>query len=306
MNIILFTKSSRKPTCINLSQRKLVFLFVAILVVFPAIVMFGGYQLGQYQAQNQLLPDNWEAEMAKHREEIKEASQYARENMNALAARLGKLQAQSIRLNALGERLVDIAELDKGEFGFGKVPAQGGPEVESNASAMEVPDFLKELDSLALRIEDREQQLKVMESFFMRRGLSQQTSPAGRPIKKGWISSYYGMRTDPFTGLQERHNGLDFAGKAGSDIVAIASGIVTWSGDRYGYGQMVEINHGNGYVTRYAHNKENLVSAGDTVVKGDVIGHMGSSGRSTGPHVHLEILYKNQLIDPAKLVYAAR
>lgn len=307
MNIILFTKNSRNPACYNISQRRVTALLVLLLVIIPSFVMYAGYQFGKLGAQNQFLPKNWEIEIQTQREEIAKASQKARETMDALAVRLGQLQAQTIRLNALGQRLVEQANLDKGEFDFTNPPAQGGPE-----NSLERPqqigsgDLLGSLDQLAAQLDDREQQLRLVESFYMDHSLQQEILPSGRPINSGWISSYYGMRTDPFTGLLERHEGIDFAGKLGSDVVAVATGVVTWSGERDGYGRMIEVNHGNNYVTRYAHNMENLVKTGDTVKKGQTLALMGSSGRSTGPHVHFEVLYKGQVIDPAKFIHAAR
>ncbi|HEY9050177.1 MAG TPA: M23 family metallopeptidase, partial [Gammaproteobacteria bacterium] len=122
------------------------------------------------------------------------------------------------------------------------------------------------------------------------------------PITRGWISSYYGMRTNPFTGKLQFHKGMDFASKSGSEVQAVAGGVITWSGKRYNYGNMVEVNHGNGYVTRYAHNKENLVKVGDTVKKGQAVASMGSTGRSTGPHVHFEVLKDGRQINPLKFV----
>ena len=126
---------------------------------------------------------------------------------------------------------------------------------------------------------------------------------SGRPITKGWLSSYYGVRKDPFSGKPAVHKGLDFAGKEDGEIIATGSGVVTWADDRYGYGQLIEINHGKGLKTRYGHNKKLLVKVGEVVSKGQVIARMGSTGRSTGPHVHYEILRNNAQIDPIKFVY---
>jgi len=132
--------------------------------------------------------------------------------------------------------------------------------------------------------------------------MKEEVFPEGRPIGRGWISSYYGMRTNPFTGKLQFHKGMDFASKSGSNVQAVAGGVVTWSSKRYGYGNLVEINHGNGYVTRYGHNKENLVQVGDTVKKGQSISLMGSTGRSTGPHVHFEVLKNGRQINPQRFV----
>lgn len=284
-------------------------MLLVVLVLLPGAVLYGGYEFGKKQAQGQLLPEGWEAELDHNREEIAEAARTARENMNALTLRLGQLQAQAVRLNALGQRLVEAGKLDKGEFDFSNPPAQGGPSNDVSDDVVlqhiDTPDFLTSLDALAAQLDDREQQLRVMESLFMSQELREEVLPSGKPIEKGWISSYFGMRTDPFTGRQEHHKGMDFAGKAGSPVVAVASGVVTWSGKRYGYGLMVEVNHGNGYATRYAHNNNNIVKIGDIVEKGQVLAQMGSSGRSTGPHVHYEVIYNGKVVNPDKYVYAA-
>ncbi len=307
MNIILFSKKARKSSSINLGKNKLLFILLFFIVLLPSGVMYAGYEMGRSQTSNQALPGEWETEMLRHRDELAETTRTARENMNALAVRLGDLQADTIRLNALGRRLAEKASLGKGEFNFSKPPAQGGPEGESQALAeIEVPDFLTSLDELAAQLDDRAQQLRVMEAFYMGRELEGEVFPAGRPIEKGWISSYYGMRVDPFTGLQARHKGVDFAGKDGSGVIASAAGVVTWAGSRYGYGNLVEINHGNGYVTRYGHNSKILVQTGVAVEKGQRIALMGSSGRSTGPHVHYEVIKNGRLVDPIKYVNAAR
>lgn len=307
MNIIVFTKRSGNPAYFQLEGWRMAAGLIAVLVLVPVVAVLAGVYLGKSQAQGTLVPQEWAEEMARYREEISRASEQAREEVNALAARLGHLQAQTVRINALGQRLVEVAKLDKAEFNFAETPALGGPQADVELlQEIDAPDFVKSLDQLAAEMDNREQQLRVLESFFMNRSLEAQIFPTGRPIEGGWISSYFGMRTDPFTGLREYHKGIDFAGKEGSEILAVASGLVTWSADRYGYGQMVEINHGNGYITRYAHNRANLVKVGDVVTKGQRIALMGSSGRSTGPHVHFEVLKNGRVVDPAKYVYAAK
>lgn len=310
MNIIICTKNAKKPGSFHMGQWRLLGLMLLVLVLLPGAVMYAGFNMGQNHAQSHLLPDDWEAEMVQSREEIAEVARTARENMNALTLRLGQLQAQASRLNALGRRLVKAGKLDSSEFDFTNPPAQGGPLNDQSddmvLKQIEAPDFLKSLDDLAAQLDSREQQLRVMESLYMSKSLRDEVVPSGRPIQKGWISSYFGMRTDPFTGRQERHKGMDFAGKDGSAVIAAAAGVVTWSGKRYGYGLMVEVNHGNGYATRYAHSRHNLVKIGDVVEKGQQLAEMGSSGRSTGPHVHYEVIYQGRVIDPAKYVYAAK
>lgn len=237
---------------------------------------------------------------------LSETKQRTEHQLQALTLRMAELQARLVRLDALGERVTAIAKLDKGEFDFSQLPALGGPVTADLGSAYEQPDFVDAIDRLAERVDSREQQLGILETLLANRKIQDDSFLAGRPIHKGWMSSRFGHRNDPFTGRISKHEGVDFAGKLGSDIVAVASGVVTWSSDRYGYGQMVEINHGGGYMTRYAHNQDNKVEVGDIVKKGQTIALMGSSGRSTGPHVHFEVYKHGRPVDPASYIRRVR
>jgi murein DD-endopeptidase MepM/ murein hydrolase activator NlpD len=213
------------------------------------------------------------------------------------------MNARVIRLDALGRRLTDMADIDDGEFNFDSDPALGGPEEPMAAgSNVAVPDVVDAMQTLGHQLNDRESQLAVLESVMLNQNLKDRVYPQGRPINSGWISSYFGKRTDPFTGKPANHTGIDFAGKEGAKIHAVADGVVTWSADRYGYGVMVEINHGNGYSTRYAHNQENLVSVGDEVKKGQIVALMGDTGRATGPNLHFEVLFKGNRVNPVKFI----
>ena len=236
---------------------------------------------------------------------IADTKQQTEQQLQALTMKMAALQARLVRLDALGERITTIAKLDSGEFDFSQAPALGGPEDEGAEVSYEQPDFVAAIDDLVARVDNREQQLEILETLLANRKIEDDIFLAGRPIQKGWMSSHFGHRTDPFNGKVAMHKGVDFAGKLGSEIVAVASGVVTWSGDRYGYGQMVEINHGGGFVTRYAHNQENKVQVGDVVKKGQVIALMGSSGRSTGPHVHFEVYKHGRAVDPATYIHRA-
>jgi murein DD-endopeptidase MepM/ murein hydrolase activator NlpD len=215
---------------------------------------------------------------------------------------VGQMNAHVIRLDALGRRRTQMANIDDGEFDFGNPPAQGGPEGDAQGQAAQVPELTAMVDDLAREVERREVELGVLENVILSRNLNEQIRPGGRPVRDGWISSYFGSRSDPFTGYTAYHKGVDFAGRAGAEVVAVATGVVTWSRERYGYGKMVEINHGNGYVTRYAHNERNLVSVGETVQKGQAIALMGSTGRATGPNLHFEVLKNGRQVNPLQFV----
>ena len=308
MNIIFIGKRGRQTKTIKLGSPSVIFGAVLAATLIPSTMFFGGYFTAQQAGpgQDQTLISTWQSEMNAQREEIASARRKVDEDMDALALRLGELQAKVIRLDALGERLTEVAKLDRGEFDFSSSPAVGGPESAATVESISVPDFVQSLDTLTKQVDDRSAQLGLLETMLMSRNLEDEVIPAGRPIKRGWISSYYGMRTDPFTGRREHHKGIDLAGKLGSDVISVGAGVVTWAGDRYGYGKLVEVNHGNGYSTRYGHASEVLVHVGETIKKGQVLALMGSSGRSTGPHVHFEVMFKGKAVDPKKYILAAR
>ena len=200
-----------------------------------------------------------------------------------------------------------MAKLERGEFDFSQPPAQGGPAntLETKGKSMEVKDFLAALTDLSSQLDNRSGQLNVLETMMMTNNLQAEVEPAGRPISRGWLSSYFGIRTDPFTGRRVHHSGIDFAGKLGSDIVAVASGVVTFAGRRSGYGNLVEVNHGKGYSTRYGHCLKIDVKVGDTIKKGQVLAKMGTTGRSTGPHVHFEVLHNGRAVNPKRYIFRA-
>jgi murein DD-endopeptidase MepM/ murein hydrolase activator NlpD len=208
-----------------------------------------------------------------------------------------------IRLDALGRRLTEMANLSDGEFDFDSEPALGGPEEPYLSGwAVAVPEVLAAMQNLDQQLNSREAQLGALEGVLMGQNLVDRVVPQGRPVNTGWISSYFGRRTDPFTGKPANHKGVDFAGKAGAEIMAVADGVVTWSSKRYGYGELVEINHGNGYATRYAHNSENLVAVGDMVKKGQAVALMGDTGRATGPNLHFEVLQEGRPVNPVNFI----
>ena len=303
MNIIFVGKFRGKPLRFQLGGLRPLIASVVIISLFTALLLGAGYWYGKTNAATNQLAD-LEDDISQQKMLINKTRQSAESELDALAARLGSMQANVIRLNALGQRLVKVSKLDAKEFDFNNPPSYGGPSENDSESGM---DFLaKNFDGviadLNKQLSSREAQLDVLEEVIMNRQLKNESKPRGRPILKGWTSSYYGKRTDPFTGKPAMHKGMDFAGKEGSKIIAVASGVVTWAGERYGYGELVEINHGNGYTTRYGHNAKLLVEVGDSVEKGQPISLMGSTGRSTGPHVHFEVLKNDRQVNPSKYV----
>jgi murein DD-endopeptidase MepM/ murein hydrolase activator NlpD len=304
MKVILINDRHGRSRSIEIGRWSRAFLSLCCLGL-PLGLVATGYVVGQDSEARSMRGaslDTLENELERQTGDFQDLKGKTERQLQAMTVNLAELQARMTRMDALGQHLTAIADLEEGEFDFSQAPALGGPMSGEFQVDFTATNLDSELDRFEARLENREQQLQILETLLHNRSLEEQFRVSGRPVEKGWISSYFGKRTDPFTGKPAMHDGLDFAGKEGSDILAVAGGVVTWTGTRGGYGEMVEISHGDGYVTRYAHNKKNLVRPGDVVRKGDTIALMGSSGRSTGAHVHYEVYKHGRPVDPSSYV----
>lgn len=272
----------------------------------PVALGYMGYHLALANTANHIVSEKsaegWEQQLDEQAQALAELKQNAEQQVEALTQRLATLQARLLRLDALGLRLTEVANLDPAEFNFNEqTPGIGGLLLEDD-SAMAPPDFIRAITRLEQEIEARGNQLEAVSGLINGQQYEQEAAIAGRPVNAGWLSSGFGRRADPFTGRMAWHNGIDFAGTAGEDIVSVGTGVVTYSGTRPGYGLMVEIDHGNGYLTRYAHAQDLLVEQGEIVNQGQAIALIGSTGRSTGPHVHFEVYKNGRVVDPASYI----
>jgi len=322
MKIIIVSKHPGQSRSFTLGGWTRALLSVCLLGMPTALGVLGYNWVVDRQADDRISAESlqaWEGELAVQKQQVERTRQETKSQLAALTLKVGELQGRLMRLDALGERLTQVAQLDQGEFNFSGLPAVGGPETvaigetftlndpagldESHAHAH--PDFLAVVDQLAYQIDDRQQQLEILEALLNKREIEEATFIAGRPVAKGWMSSRFGRRTDPFTGKGAFHSGVDFSAKEGTEIMAVAAGVVTRANKFRDYGYMIEVNHGGNYATRYAHNKSNLVKVGDVVKKGQVIALVGSTGRSTGAHVHFEVYKNGRAIDPATYIHRA-
>jgi len=287
MNVIFFSRRNGKARQFNLSHPITLSVISILGLGLLASTFVAGLTLGQHSMARMALLSPTAALRAEQQQIVALKSQ-VQDKVDALAMRIGAIDANVIRLNALGKQLTQMANINSREFDFDHDPPQGGSESDGVGRGAQVADVSAMIDSL--------------ENVILGRQLSAQVKPTGRPVREGYISSYFGERMDPFNGEEAMHKGVDFATDAGTDVLAVASGIVTWAGPREGYGNLVEINHGNGYSTRYAHNAQTLVTVGDTVERGQAVAVVGSTGRSTGPHVHFEVLRDGTQINPMAFV----
>ena len=302
MNVIFLSKREGTARQLDLARPLTLTLIASVVVGFLGSAFALGLQLGRGNHERVVLSDTvrFGTLLADQKKQIADLKQQLQLRVDAMAMRLGEVNAHVIRLDALGKRLTEMADIDSREFNFDRDPPSGGPEGEGTSA--QIPDLSSMLAQLEQRVDLRESQLSALENLILARELRQEIHPEGRPVAKGFISSYFGERADPFDGTEAFHKGVDFAGSAGSNVTAVAAGVVTWAGERLGYGKLIEINHGDGFVTRYAHNERTLVSVGQTVKRGEPVALMGSTGRSTGPHVHFEVLRNGRQVDPLSFV----
>ena len=304
MNVIFLSRREGRARQLNLGHP----VTLGVLAAAALLVLGGVFGLGLQFGRGGHLPlpaadlTRLGGVLAQQRREIGELRQQLQLRVDAMAMRLGEVNAHVIRLDALGKRLTEMAAIDSREFNFDREPPSGGPEADGEGVSAQIPDLSAMLTQLERRVDLRGSQLSALENVILARELKAEIHPEGRPVSEGFISSYFGERSDPFDGREAFHRGVDFAGTVGSRVVAVAAGVVTWAGERSGYGKLVEINHGDGYVTRYAHNERTLVSVGETVKRGEPLALMGSTGRSTGPHVHFEVLRNGRQVDPLSFI----
>jgi murein DD-endopeptidase MepM/ murein hydrolase activator NlpD len=301
MNVIFFSRRDGTARHLNLSHP----LVLSTATLLALGLLFGVFALGMHMGERgmarQLLLHP-SAALEAQQAEVASLKAQLQDKVDALAMRLGVINAHVIRLNALGKRLTQMANISSHEFDFDDDPPLGGSESDGVGRGAQLPVVSSMVNDLSRRVDARSAQLSALENVTLGRQLSAEIKPTGRPVRDGYISSYFGERMDPFNGEEAFHKGIDFASDAGQDVVAVASGIVTWAGPREGYGNLVEINHGNGYVTRYAHAARTLVAVGDEVERGQAVAVVGSTGRSTGPHVHFEVVKDGRQINPMAYV----
>ncbi|MEM9620238.1 MAG: peptidoglycan DD-metalloendopeptidase family protein [Pseudomonadota bacterium] len=280
--------------------RSVMALAAAVALVAVTTVGWTVYQSSADQVSAQVVAE-WRDKLATQKALVVELTKKNQAQSAAVGRQLAQMQARLLRMEALGAHMSEAAKLQAEEFDFNRAPAQGGP-VSGTQATLGWGELTGELETLSAQLRRREAELNILDEVLVHEDIRQASTVKGRPVTWGWLSSPYGKRVDPFTGKTAWHSGVDFAGREGSDVIAVASGVVTYAGERSGYGQLIEITHRNGLVTRYAHHKSALVAVGDVVKKGEPIGVMGSTGRSTGPHVHFEVLKHGRHVDPAGYV----
>jgi murein DD-endopeptidase MepM/ murein hydrolase activator NlpD len=299
-NIILVSKHLRAPKKINLGNQRTAAVFAASVLLAASLVFGLGFAANNVVGSVQV--SQLQKQVTEQNKRIAELQADNQRDMNAMALRLAELQAQANRLNALGIRLTRDSKLNGGEFDFNRAPGAGGGEQAEDVSAAELEKNLKQLQA---EFETSSQQLSVLESMLFEQELELKSQPTTRPTDS-YVTSDFGYRMHPVLGGRAHHNGIDFEADIGDPVRSAGNGLIKFAGWKAGFGNVVEIDHQNGYVTLYAHNSAFVVKEGDIVRAGQVVAKAGSTGRSTGPHVHFEVLKEGRPVNPRAFLDKSR
>jgi murein DD-endopeptidase MepM/ murein hydrolase activator NlpD len=304
LQIIVISDRLAKAKTVTLTTRHV---FASALV---GGVMLAGLTIGLYALTFRLagevkIPFLHEIVAAAQQGETQKASEFVQQNLNAMAVKLGEMQAQLTRLDALGERLSTVVGIKPQEFRLNEPPGLGGAQSTSfPPQNLSMEEFNRKLEMLSRQMDNRTDLLGVLEAQMFEQAVRKKLLPTMLPVNASFNSSTFGVRIDPFTGQNTMHEGIDFMVDPGTSVVSAAGGVVQFAGMHPQYGYMIDIDHGNDLVTRYAHCSKLLVKEGDFVQRGHKIALSGATGRATGPHLHFEVRYRGSAQNPGRFLYA--
>ncbi len=301
MNIILVSEKLPKARTITLGWPQLAGLAALLMVAVLTTAAALNYGILRFASELNI-PYVRDVLASMHQQQQDKHQSYLQDNLNAMAVRLGQMQAQLLRLDTLGERLAKLAGFKPQDLMFNEVPGRGGAVSSIPSQNISLGDFSHQVEQLTRQLEDRGDKLGLLESMFTLESARKKLTPTKLPVEGGWYSSNFGWRIDPFTGQRAFHEGIDFMAEEGTPIYAAAAGVVVYSEFHPQYGNMVEIDHGNDLITRYAHASKRLVKVGDIVLRGSRIADVGRTGRATGAHLHFEVRQRGAARNPAQFL----
>ena len=305
MQIIVIPDRLAKARTVTLTTRHVFASAVAGLVMLTGLTI-GLYALTFRVAGEVKIPFLQQIVVAAQQGETQKSREFVQQNLNAMAVKLGEMQAQLTRLDALGERLSTVAGIKPHEFRLNEAPGLGGAQSGAfPAQNLSMQEFNRKLETLSRQMENRTDLLGVLEAQMFEQAVKKKLLPTILPVSGTYNASSFGVRIDPFTGQHTMHEGMDFLADTGTPIVAAAGGVVQFAGFHPQYGYMIDVDHGNDLVTRYAHTSKLFVKEGDLIKRGRKIAEVGSTGRSTGSHLHFEVRFKGAAQNPARFLFAS-
>ena len=299
MNIILVSGRLAKAHTINLGAKHIAGAAGSVLLSVVVLACAINFVMMRFASD---LPFMKNQVLSIQQTQQTENESYMRDNLNAMAQRLGQMQAQLLRLDTLGERLAKLAGFKPQDFQFNEVPGRGGAPSSVPSRDASLGDLTRQVDQLTRQVDDRGDTLSILESLLTRQSAKKKLIPTMMPVIGGGYNSNFGWRIDPFNGQHSYHEGIDFAGGLGTPILAAAGGVVVYAEYHAAYGNMLEVDHGNDLITRYAHASKLHVKVGEMVLRGAKIAEMGSTGRSTGTHLHFEVRQRGVSVNPAQFL----
>ena len=306
MNVILVSSNLAKARTrtLTLTGVHLVLLAGAFFLVI-ALLALGLNYLSLRYADKIDSPSLRSLVLSVQQEERRKNQSYLHDSLNAMAVRMGQMQAQLLRLDSLGERLAELSGIKPQEFLFNQTLGQGGALSTVPPQDISFDEFNRKMNELSLALDDRTDKLSAIDTFLLQDRLKKKSLPTLAPVEARWFTSSFGLRIDPFTGKSAFHEGVDFIAEIGTPIMAAAGGVVVYSDYHPEYGNMVDIDHGNDLVSRYAHAARRLVKPGQVVLRGQKIAEVGNTGRSTGPHLHFEVRHRGLPQNPTRFLKAS-
>jgi murein DD-endopeptidase MepM/ murein hydrolase activator NlpD len=301
MNIILVSERLARARTITLGLPQLALLGMGLMVSVVVAAAAMNFLILRV-ASDFNVPYLQTMLLSAQQEQHDKAQSYLRVNLNAMAVKLGQMQAQLVRLDTLGERLAKLAGFKPQDLVFGELPGRGGAISSLPSQDLSLGDFTRQLDSLTRQLDDRGDKLGILESLFTLDSAKKKLIPTMLPVEGGWYSSNFGWRIDPFSGQRAFHEGIDVMAEQGTTVRAAAGGVVVYSEFHPQYGNMIEIDHGNDLITRYAHASRRIVKVGDVVLRGVKIAEVGRTGRATGTHLHFEVRQRGAPVNPTQFL----
>ena len=299
---LIFVRSKGTSRTFEFSRGSIYVLSAFLSIGFLCSIFLVNRSVQEAGAINQQVFLSWQGILDQQKDVIIDLEDRADSQSDIVTSKVANLRARLLRLESLGSDLVEVSKLDSKEFDF-STPLSVGGIVRKESDNPSWGQLQQDLDNFSQLLNRRETELHILNSFLSENRLVEESKPNGYPVEGGWTSSAYGQRIDPFRGVKAWHAGIDItSSNTEAPVKALASGLVVFSGERRGYGKLVEIDHANGYKTRYAHHRELLVEEGEIIEKGEPVGIMGNTGRSTGPHVHIEVLQNGKNVNPARFL----
>ena len=301
MNIIFISNKSERARKITLTGKHITLLISVFLLIIVTLALSLNFVSLRYA--DRIDTPVLRAVLVNPQEERHQKIQtHLQDNLNIMASKLGQMQAQLLRLDALGERLAESSGIKSRDLLFNGVPGQGGAHSDLSSEELTFGEFNHKLQELSNMLDERTDKLGALDSLLRHDRLTKYVLPSAMPIETDWYSSGYGYRIDPFTGKKAFHEGVDFSAEIGTPIKAAAGGVVVYADRHPEYGNMIEIDHGDDLVSRYAHASKRLVELGQVVLQGQKIAEVGNTGRSTGAHLHFEIRHKDRSLNPSRFL----